>query len=154
DLKGKIFATIGGGGSSDMAMRLMLRRHGLDDKRDLTYVEAGFPNMKAMLLSRKADIVTAVTPFSMDRELRQAARTLVRQKDALGPTELLMMVARADFIARNRAALVDLLEDHLRLVRWFTDAVNHAEAVAIVARFTRQPPELYEPWLFTATGDN
>ena len=144
DLAGKVFATIGAGGSSDMAMRLMLRRHGLDDKTALTYVEVGFPNMKAMLLSRKVDIITAVTPFSQDRELRDAARTLFTQADVLGPTELLMLATRAGFIAKNRAAVIDLLEDELRAVRWYTDPANHKEAVAIVTRFTRQSAELYE----------
>lgn len=153
DLQGKVFATIGAGGSSDMAMRILLRRHGLDDKTALTYVEIGFPNMKAMLLSAKADIVTAVVPFSQDPELRAEARTLFTQADVLGPTELLMMAARAPFLARNRAAVVDFLEDDLRAVRWYTDPANHDEAVAIVSRLTKQPPEFYQSWLFTRTGD-
>jgi NitT/TauT family transport system substrate-binding protein len=153
DLPGKSFATIGAGGSSDMAMRLMLRRHGLDDKTALTYVEVGFPNMKAMLLSRKVDIITAVTPFSQDPELRAAARTLFTQADVLGPTSLLMLVTRAGFIAKNREAVIDLLEDELRAVRWLTDPANHRQAVEIVTRFTKQPASLYEGWVFTKTGD-
>ena len=153
DTSGKIFASIGGGGSSDIAMRVALRRHGLDDKTAVTFVEVGFPSMKSMLLSKKADIVTAVTPFSKDPELRQAAHTLFRQADAIGPTELLMMVGHGAFIAKNRAAVVDFLEDDLRAVRWYTDPANHDEAVAIVARFTKQPPERFQSWLFTKTGD-
>lgn len=153
DLRGKVFATIGAGGSSDMAMRLMLRRHGMDDKTALTYVEVGFPNMKAMLLSHKVDIITAVTPFSQDHELRAAARTLFKQADVLGPTSLLMLVSRAGFIAQNRAAVIDLLDDELRAVRWFTDPANHQEAAEIVSRFTKQPAALYESWVFTKTGD-
>jgi sulfonate transport system substrate-binding protein len=153
DLKGKIFATIGGGGTGDIAMRVMLRRHGLDDKSAVTYVEVAFPAMKSMLLSGKADIVTAVTPFSKDPELRASARTLFTQADAIGPTELLMLVGHEGFLAKNRAAVVDFLEDDLRAVRWYTDPANHDEAVAIVARFTKQPPALYQSWLFTKTGD-
>jgi sulfonate transport system substrate-binding protein len=153
DLRGKVFATIGAGGSSDMAMRLMLRRHNMDDKTAITYVEVGFPNMKAMLFDHKVDIVTAVTPFSQDKELRAGARTLFTQADVLGPTPLLMMVARAGFIAANRAAMVDLFEDELRAVRWYTDPANHKAAVDIVARVTKRPAEFYESWAFTKTGD-
>jgi len=153
DLRGKVFATIGAGGSSDMAMRLMLRRHDMDDKTALTYVEVGFPNMKAVLLDHKVDIITAVTPFSQDKELRAAARTLFRQADVLGPTPLLMMAARAGFIAKNRAAMVDLFEDELRAVRWYTDPANHEAAIALVARFTKRPADSYEDWAFTKTGD-
>src|SRR6185437_993217 len=52
DLKGKVIATNGIGSGVDMAMRAMLRRHGLDDKRDYSVVEVQFPNMKAVLMDR------------------------------------------------------------------------------------------------------
>lgn len=152
DLRGKVFGTSGAGASGDMAMRLMLRRHGIDDK-DMSYVEVAFPNMKSMLLSGKADIVTAVTPFSMDPELRAKAHALFVQKDALGPIELLMMASRAGFLAKNHAAVVDFLEDYLSVVRWFEDPKNHDSAVAMIADFTKRPRDLYQSWLFTATGD-
>ncbi len=153
DVRGKAFATSGAGASGDMAMRLMLHRAGIDDKA-VTFVEVQFPNMKSMLLSGKADIITAITPFSMDAELRSRARTLFTQKDALGPIELLMMAGRAPFLAKNRAAVIDFLEDYLRVQRWFMDPANHDEAVAIVADFTKRPPEFYQSWLFTAHGDD
>ncbi len=153
DLRGKAFATSGAGASGDMAMRLMLHRHDIDDKA-LTFVEVQFPNMKSMLLSGKADIITAITPFSMDPELRAKARTLFTQKDALGPIELLMMAGHAPFLAKNRAAVVDFLEDYLRVQHWYMDPANHDEAVAIVSHFTKQPPAFYQSWLFTAHGDD
>ncbi len=153
DLRGKAFGTSGAGASGDIAMRLMLRRHGIDDK-EISFVEVGFPNMKSMLLSGKADIITAITPFSMDPELRQKAHALFTQKDALGPIELLMMGGREGFLAKNRAAMVDFLEDYLRVQRWFMDPANHDEAVAIIAGFTKRPPAFYQSWLFTATGDD
>ena len=43
DLKGKIVATNVAGSAVDIAMRAMLRKHGLEDKRDYTVVEAPFP---------------------------------------------------------------------------------------------------------------
>src|SRR6267154_2412325 len=49
DLKGKVVATNAVGSAVDIAMRAMLRKHGLEDKRDYTVVEAPFPTMKAML---------------------------------------------------------------------------------------------------------
>jgi NitT/TauT family transport system substrate-binding protein len=109
--------------------------------------------MKAMLFDHKVDIITAVTPFSQDKELRAAARTLFTQADVLGPTPLLMMVARTGFIAANRAAMVDLFEDELRAVRWYTDPANHKAAIEIVARATKRPAEFYDSWAFTKTGD-
>ena len=39
DLKGKVIGTNAGGSAVDVAMRAMLRKHGLEDKRDYTMLE-------------------------------------------------------------------------------------------------------------------
>src|SRR5580704_5562601 len=140
DLKGKVLATNAMGSAVDIAMRAMLRRSGLEANKDYTVVEAPFPAMRAMLAERKADLVSAVPPFSLDPELRGMARTLFTQKDAFGVTQLTMWTARTGFIAQNRAALVDFLEDTIRAVRWYTDPNNHDEATAIVASLNKAPP--------------
>jgi sulfonate transport system substrate-binding protein len=147
DLKGKVLATNAMGSAVDVAMRAMLRRGGLEANKDYTIVEAPFPAMRAMLAERKADLVSAVPPFSLDPQLRAMAHTLFTQKDAFGVTQLTMWTARTGFIAQNRAALVDFLEDTIRAVRWYTDPRNHDEAVAIVARLIKAPPERVD-WAF------
>jgi ABC-type nitrate/sulfonate/bicarbonate transport system substrate-binding protein len=149
DLKGKILATNTAGSAVDVAMRAMLRKHGLEDKRDYTVVEAPFPTMKAMLVGKKADLATFVAPFSFDPELKQIARALFTQRDALGPTQMIVWVARAGFLQKNRPAMVDFMEDAIRVVRWYLDPGNHDEAVQIAAKLTKQRPELFADWLFT-----
>ena len=57
DLKGKVVATNAAGSAVDVAMRAMLRKNGLEDKRDYTVIEAPFPTMRAMLAEKKVDIV-------------------------------------------------------------------------------------------------
>ena len=47
DLKGKVIATVAAGAAVDIAMRAMLKRHGLEDKRDYSVVEVGFPTYAA-----------------------------------------------------------------------------------------------------------
>ena len=44
------------GGAFDIGMRVMLRKHGLDDKRDVTIIESDYINMNAMLLAKKVDL--------------------------------------------------------------------------------------------------
>jgi sulfonate transport system substrate-binding protein len=149
DLKGKVIATNIAGSGVDIAARSMLAKAGLDDKKDLTIVETGFQNMKAMLLERKVVFAPFVRPFSEDPELRAASRTLFTLRDAMGITNLAMLVARTGFIEKNRAAMVDFLEDYLRAVRWYIDPANHAEAVAIAASFSKLPPAAFDSWLFT-----
>src|ERR1043166_1227219 len=150
DLKGKVVATNAAGSAVDIAMRAMLRKHGLEDKRDYTVVEAPFPTMGAMLTGKKAALIPGVVPFSLNPELRSAARTLFTQKEAVGPTQMIVWAARKGFVEKNRAAMVDLMEDTLRIVRWYLDPANHKEAAAIAARLTKKPQERFDPWLFTA----
>src|ERR1700726_1885522 len=140
DLKGKVLATNAMGSAVDIAMRTMLRKNGLEANKDYTIVEAPFPAMRAVLSEKKADLISAVPPFSIDPQLRDIANTLFTQKEAFGITQLTMWTARTGFIQQNRAALVDFLEDVVRAVRWFTDPQNHEEAVAIVARLNKAPP--------------
>jgi sulfonate transport system substrate-binding protein len=84
DLKGKVVATVAAGAAVDVAMRTMLRRHGLEDKRDYAMVEAPLPTMRAMLADRKADLVPVVLPFALDPELRRIARPLFVNRDVVG----------------------------------------------------------------------
>ncbi len=49
DLKGKILASNETGSAVDIALRAMLAKHGLKDKRDVTIIEVRFPEQKAML---------------------------------------------------------------------------------------------------------
>jgi NitT/TauT family transport system substrate-binding protein len=149
DLKGKVLATNGAGSAVDIALRAMLRQHGLDDRKDVTIIEIGLPNMKAVLSEKKADLICAVTPFSWDPGLRSVARTLFTQKQAVGRTQMIVWAARAGFLERNHAAMADFMEDALRARRFYLDPANHEEAVAIVAKITKQPPERFADWLFT-----
>ena len=56
DLKGRVLASNGLGGAIDMAMRKMLRDHGLEANHDYQIVEIEFPNMMAALDEKKVDL--------------------------------------------------------------------------------------------------
>ena len=153
DMKGKVATSNGAGSAVDMAMRAMLKMHGLEDKRDVTIVESGFPNMKAMLGEHKVDLISSVRPFSADPGLRDIARTLFTQKDAIGRSQMIILTARAAFLEKNHAAVVDFLEDLLRALHWYADPANHDEVVKIVAGFSKIPAATFQSWLFTKGGD-
>jgi sulfonate transport system substrate-binding protein len=148
DLKGKVVATNAAGSAVDVATRAMLRKFKLEDKRDYTVVEAPFPTMRAMLAEKKVDLIPAVLPFSLDPELRKISRPLFIQRDAIGVTQMIVWAARKPFIDKNRAAMIDFMEDTLRIVRWYLDPKNHNEVMQIAARVTKQPPERFD-WVFT-----
>ena len=150
DLKGKVLATNAEGSAVDIAMKAMLHQHGLENKRDYTVIEAPFPAMKAMLAEHKVDLIPAVLPFALDPELQRVSNTLFTAKDAIGKSEFVSFQARKPFIDAHRAALVDWLEDTLRILHWYTDPKNHDEAAQIAAGFLKAPPERLS-WVFTKT---
>ena len=95
DLKGKVLATNSMGSGVDVAMRAMLRKHGLEANRDYTIVEAPFPAMKAMLAEKKVDLITGVLPFKLDPELKKIATPLFDMRDAIGVSQFVMWSARS-----------------------------------------------------------
>jgi sulfonate transport system substrate-binding protein len=148
DLKGKVIGTNAAGSGIDVATRAMLRKAGLEDKRDYTVVEAPFPAMRMMLADKKVDLIPGVLPYSLDPELRKISRALDTQREAIGVTEMMVWTARKPFLDKNRAAVVDFMEDTLRIVQWYLDPKNQKAAAEIAARVTRQPADRYS-WLFT-----
>jgi NitT/TauT family transport system substrate-binding protein len=93
-----------------------------------------------------------VAPFSFDKELREASRVLFTQEQIVGRTQMILWAAREDFLKKNRAAMVDFMEDSIRAARWFLDPNNHKEAVEIAARVSKRPAAAFEGWLFTRGG--
>ncbi len=114
DLKGKVLATIGIGTGAHTGMLATLHKFGLQDKRDYTLIETPFPTMKAMLKEKKDDLISVTAGFAADPELKAMAKTLFTQKDGMGPSALSFWAGRSGFIEKNRAAVVDLLEDDVR----------------------------------------
>jgi NitT/TauT family transport system substrate-binding protein len=154
DLKGKVVATNVAGSAVDIVMRAMLRKNGMDDKKDVNVIETAFPNMKATLLAKKADAIPGVIPFSFDPELRDKGRVLFTQKEAVGRTQMIVWAAREGFLKKNRAAMVDFMEDAIRAVRWYIDPKNHDEAVQIAARVSKRPAAAFDRWLFRKAGQD
>jgi NitT/TauT family transport system substrate-binding protein len=149
DLKGKVLATNVLGAGVDIAMKAGLKKHGLIDKRDFTVIEAPFPTMPAILNDRKADLVTAVMPFALNPTLNQIGVPLYDQTEGMGTTQFTLWTARQSWIDKNRAALVDYMEDMIRIVRWYLDPKNHDEAAKIASALLKIPPERFG-WLFTS----
>ncbi len=149
DLKGKVLASNETGSAIDMALRAMLAKHNLRDKRDVTIIEVRFPDQKAMLKDGKVDLITSVAPFGFDPELVAFARPLFTQKDAMGRSQMIVRVAREPFIKAHRDVLVDFMEDYLHTLHYLIDPAHHDEAVKLISQTTKQDPKLYQSWAFT-----
>ena len=140
DLKGKVLASVGPGTAVDIAMRAMLKKSGLIEKRDYTMVTAAFPAMKAMLLENKAQLVTMVQPFEGDKEFQAKAHPLFTNTQALdGPSQFIIFCAKDSWLKKNRAAVVDWMEDMIRVIHWYQDPKNKDEAIEIFAKMLKAP---------------
>ena len=149
DLKGKVIAVTALGGAADLLTRYTLRKYGLELNRDYTYVETPFPTMKAMLLEKKVDASYFAQPFASDPEVLEKTNRLFTSEDVMGPMMANFIAARGGFIAKNRAAMVDFMEDFIRVVRWYYDPANRDEAIKVVSEQSKMPEAVLRRYIFT-----
>jgi sulfonate transport system substrate-binding protein len=149
DLKGKVVASNAFGGAADFGLRAMLHRHGLQDKRDVTIVEAPYPTLGKKLLDREVALTALAPPFTYDPTVKANTHVLFTVKDAMGPTQQLVTGAMRGFLEKNRPVVIDFMEDFIISLRWFLDPGNRNEAIKILARFTKLPEDQFASWVFT-----
>jgi sulfonate transport system substrate-binding protein len=149
DLKGKVIATIAIGSAADMLTRYSLRKHGLELNKDYTYLETAFPTMKPMLIGKKVDAAYFAQPFASDPEVETETKVLFTTDDSMGPLMPNFIAARGTFIAKNRPAMVDFMEDFLRVVRWYYDPANRTESIKAISETNKVPVEVLERYIFT-----
>ena len=65
-------------------------------------------------------------------------------------TQTPQAVARAGFIEKHRAAMVDFLADYIAAQRYLSDPAHHDATVQLISDVTKQKPELFADWVFTA----
>ncbi len=148
DLKGKRIATNAIGSASDTGMRVMLLNKGLVDKRDYTSIEVAFPNIPAMIEEGKVDAGPVLQPMYGQLIKSGKFRKIFSVSDAVGPSELVFLAARNDFIQKNKQAVLDFFEDHVTAMRWFMDPKNKQAGSEIIGKFMKQPPENFG-YMFT-----
>jgi NitT/TauT family transport system substrate-binding protein len=148
DMKGKRVGSNAIGSASDTAMRAMFKKHGMVDKRDYTVVEVAFPNIPAMIDEKKLDLGTVLQPMSGQLLKGGDYKTLFTSQDAIGPSQLVFLVAKEEFLKEHHDAMMDFAEDFVRAVRWFTDPKNKEEATKIIADFMQQSPDTLS-YIFT-----
>lgn len=153
DLKGKIFGVPAFGGAIDVAARAMLLQKGLKPEQDVPMLEVQFGAEEAMLRSSKVDIAGFTADVWAIAAKKGDMRPIFRMKESMGDSQMIFMVARGDFMQKNRAALVDFAEDYIRGVRWFLDPANRAEALRLLAEFTKRPQDAYADWALIEKTD-
>ena len=153
DLKGKTLGINARGSTNEAALRKMLSDHGLTDGKDYQIVEARFDALWPTLQTGRVDLAFLTIPFDLIAEKTGKYKPLFQMRDALGPTQTVVLGGLTEFVSKNRAALVDFLQDELIARRWLYDPKNRAQMLDIVAKLTKRPADQFSDWIFTA-ADN
>jgi NitT/TauT family transport system substrate-binding protein len=150
DLEGKVIGVNARASATDAAAEIVLSRHGLTPLRDYQLLEVAFPFQLAALKAGKIDAAVLVPPFNLDAEADPSLAPLFSLGDAFGPLETSVWAGKADFIANNRAALVDFLEDNMRMRRWMLDPVTRKDAIRLLSDVSKVPSEKYAGWVYSS----
>jgi NitT/TauT family transport system substrate-binding protein len=141
DLRGKRIGVNGIGSASYTSIVAMLRKHKIDEKKDLTFIEVSFANQLPMIEDDKIDATTIPMPMGDNLVEQGKYRVLFTAADALGPAQFTFLAARGAFLKEHGAAVSDMLEDYIRALRWSYDPANRTEALKIIAAESKRKPE-------------
>jgi NitT/TauT family transport system substrate-binding protein len=150
DLKGKVIGVNARASATDAAAEIVLARHGLTTPRDYHLLEVAFPFQLGALKAGVIDAAVLVPPFNLDAEADPSLEPLFNLGDAFGPLETSVWAGKADFIAKNRAALVDFLEDNVRMRRWMLDPATRKDAIRLLSDVSKVPFEKYDGWVYSS----
>ena len=153
DLKGKIIAVNALGSTIDAAVQAQFGRMGWKVGRDYQVVEVRFPAMLPALQSKRVDLAPLLTPFNLIAKKKGGVKYMFNMRDALGATETLQWIGRADWIKKNRAALVDFMADNIRFRKWLYDPKSREQVLATLSKITKRPAKNYASWAFTKTDN-
>jgi NitT/TauT family transport system substrate-binding protein len=151
DLKGRTIGINSRGSTPEVGVKVMLGRHGIKDN-EWQGVEMPFAAAIPAIDSKRVDCAVMVSPWYLLMENKPGYRALFALGEVLGPQENVTWNGKPEWIAKNRAALVDFLEDHIRMRHWVQDPKTHSQAIEIAAKLEKRPAaEIAHLW---TTKDN
>ena len=149
DLKGRKVAINAFGSAVDLALRVQLKKDGIDPRRDLTIVEVAFPNQAAAIREKRVDCGILLQPFMTIETRRGGLRPLFTGGDALGPYSVVFQVATNAFLKRHPSAVKAFLADYVHGLRWLYNAANRPKVIELAAALTKSPPDLIDSYFVT-----
>jgi ABC-type nitrate/sulfonate/bicarbonate transport system substrate-binding protein len=152
DLKGKLVGINARGGTQDMTVRGMLKRNGLEPDKDVRIVEIGF-NAEAALRDGKVALASFSAGPWASATKKGGVKLLFRERDVGGDKQFIFYAARRDYVAKNRAVLVDVFTDYLHGLAWLHDPKNRPEMLKLVAAATKRPEASFADWAFLKGKD-
>jgi NitT/TauT family transport system substrate-binding protein len=149
DLKGKKVGINAFGSAVDLALRIKLKKDGIDPRKDLTIVEVAFPNQATALREKRIDCGILILPFMATETRKGDLRALFTGGDAFGPYSVIFQVVTNAFLKKNPEAVKSYLADYVGGLQWFYDPANRKKAIEITADFTKSPADVLDSYFMT-----
>lgn len=149
DLRGKKIGVNAFGSAVDIVARVVLRKAGLDPRRDVQLVEIGFPNMGPAIREARIDCGVLVIPFLPVEAAKGDLRPLFTGGDAFGVSSVIFQVATNSFLKAYPDAVKSFLADYIQGLSWYNDPANRPKALEIVAGFTKSSSDILDSYFAT-----
>jgi sulfonate transport system substrate-binding protein len=149
DLRGKKVGINAYGSAVDLVLRVVLKKNGIDPKRDVQIVEVNFPNMAAAIREKRVDCGVLVIPFLAVEAPKGDLRPLFTGGDAFGPSSVIFQVAATSFLKANKAAVRGFLADYVTGLNWYYDKANRKKALELVSGLTKSPVDVLDGYFAT-----
>ncbi len=150
DLKGKTIAVNAYGASTDLVLRVVLKKAGLDPKRDVRVVEVGFPAIAAAIREKRVDCGIMVLPFSAVEVPKGGLRAVFDETAAFGPYSVIFQAATNNFLKAHTDAVRAYLADYVDGLHWLYEPANRDKAIELTAELTKSPRETLATYFLTS----
>lgn len=144
DLKGKTLGINGFRSSAHLWVLEALRQAGLDPDSDVTFTPIRFPAQGEALKAGTIDLGAFPQPFARIAKAGGNVKTLFTSKDAVPfEEELMLLVAKPDFLEENEAAVKSFLADLVTATQFYLEKPDEARTALVESGMTRIPLEFY-----------
>jgi len=143
DVKGKTIGINGFSTSGHLWLKTALEKAGLAES-DVTIVPISFPAMAESLLSGKLDVGQFPQPFDAMLHKQAKVTKLFSAKDAIPyDEELLVLIAKEEFLAKNAAVVRAMLEDLRAATAFYLERPKEARQILIDTKMVRVPADVF-----------
>jgi ABC-type nitrate/sulfonate/bicarbonate transport system substrate-binding protein len=143
DAKGKIVGINGFATDGQLWLKTALARHNLSDS-DVTITPVPFPAMAEALKAGKVDVGEFPQPFADMLEKEMNVRKLFDSQYGMPfEQELILLLGKEAFLAKNAAAIRGLLEDLQGSTRFYLEKPREARQMILDAKTVRLNPDIY-----------
>ena len=145
DLKGKTVGISIIGGGTHAPFDMILRKAGLDPKKDIKDVEVSFSLSEDALRSGKVDAVNMVQPFAARAEAKGGIRKLFALADVLPNMVHIVEACRKDFVDKNPELVKAYVRDITAGLK--KALADRAETLKVVSEITKAPVPVLDTYL-------